>query len=99
MTDQAPQQKASTIAAVTEDELLIAHEGAAVFSNKFYITATGPIARIAFTEVPPQSKKPIFRTAVLLSVADLIKLAEVIKHVTASVQEVRVEQAPKKPNG
>ena len=60
----------NTTKTVSDDEMAVAYSGAAVFSNKFYVTITPAGPRIAFTEVRPGTDMPLFRTAVVLPFPD-----------------------------
>lgn len=94
MADE-PKPGTDIVKPVSDNEMEVAYSGPAYFTNKFYITATGVTARIAFTEQAPPNQEPQFRTAVAMTLADLIKLGELIQGMTANVQTVEVRVDPK----
>lgn len=82
---------------VTIDEIDVAHQGAAVLSNKFYVSVDGNGIRLAFCEQHQagiaNGKPPKFRTAVFLSVQDGIGLAGLIQELIAE-RENKIKEQP-----
>jgi hypothetical protein len=74
---------------IAPEELKIAFSGPALFTNKFYLTITGPIARIAFTETHP-NLSPTYRTAVSMTLDDLLRLRDVIDNLASDFQQVAI---------
>ena len=60
--------------AASEQEVSIAFQGPAAYTNKFYLTGLGPNVRLAFAEHYQQGKLPVFRAAVAMSVPDMMLL-------------------------
>lgn len=94
-----PTPRAAT-AQVSPEELAAAFEGPAYFTNKFYLTVTGTMARISFTEQLPAPDGSIrYRTAISMTVDDLLKLRDLIQQFTSQVQIISVQtsQPPAAP--
>ena len=70
--------------AVSEQEMQVAFSGPAPLVNKFFIVGCGSMARIAFAEEAP-GVGPVFRSAVSMSVVDLLRLKAAIERVTANI--------------
>lgn len=73
----------SEMKSVSDIELDTAYEGAAVFTNKFYVSSGAAVVRIAFCEGQEPKVGPQFRTAVAMSAQDALALAAVIKELMA----------------
>ena len=80
-------KKKPAVRDVPKEELHIAYEGPAVFVNKFYVTGLGANVRIAFAE-NSKDLPPIFRTAVIMSTADVIRLRRVLEHAEMMLTKV-----------
>lgn len=91
MTQQSSPNTAPPTAQVTDpEELAVAMQGPALFANKFYVTGFGPNTRIAFCE-QQSGQLPHFRTAVLLTTADLLRLGQVISQLAKSTTTIEVK--------
>ena len=66
---------------VSSDELTMAFTGPAFLVNKMYLTMTPATGRIAFMEVPPGMQTPVFRTAVVMTVNDLLELRDLLNRM------------------
>lgn len=87
----APNHPASyPVLGVSDDELDIAYSGAAVFANKFYITISGPNARLSFTEQMTPTKTPKFRSAVVISLTDLVQMKNVLVEMCKDLQPIDI---------
>lgn len=85
---------------VPQQELNVAYEGQAPFVNKFYITVTGAVARVAFCELRPDGQ-PIFRAAVTIGLADLLQLRDLVGQLSQGWHQVPTTgaTAPGQSNG
>lgn len=72
--------------AVSDEELRVAFSGAAISSNKIYVTLTGAGARITFMEQLGEVVTPVFRTAVVLSYPDALALRDVLTRTLKDVE-------------
>jgi hypothetical protein len=81
----------------TREEMLAAFSGPAVFANKVYLSLVGPNARLAFTELTQPDLKPVFRSAVLMTINDLFALQDAIENLRKLATLVEVKQEDKKP--
>jgi hypothetical protein len=64
------------------EEMAEAFSGSAVFANKIYLTLIGPNARLAFAELTQPDQKPVFRSAVIMTINDLFALQDAIGNLT-----------------
>ncbi len=72
--------------AASQEELKVAHSGAAVLANKFYVSLNKSGVRIAFAEAYSQDEEPIFRTAVVLPIVDAVGLYKLLQEVVAPTE-------------
>ncbi len=84
----AEEKEPVQVTGISEQELREIVEGPAVYVNKVYVTAQGAVARLTFAEAGPQGVH--FRSAVLMTIGDLISLRDVISSVIAEGQAVQV---------
>jgi hypothetical protein len=69
--------------AASQDELRIAHSGAALLANKFYVSVGNSGVRIAFAEAYSPEEEPLFRSAVILPIMDAVGLYKLLQEVVA----------------
>ena len=88
MADEKPKEvpSAAAPASVPDEELRGAFSGAAVRSNKIYLSITDSGVRIAFMEQHGNAVPPIFRSAVILSFADAFSLRDLIARQLAQIE-------------
>jgi hypothetical protein len=67
----------------SQDELKIAHSGAALLANKFYVSLGKSGVRIAFAEAYSPEEEPMFRAAVVLPIMDAAGLYKLLQEVVA----------------
>ena len=81
-------------------EMLEAFSGPAVFANKIYLTLIGPNARLAFAELTQPEQKPVFRSAVVMTINDLLALQDAIANLRKHATLVEVKgNEPAQSNG
>ncbi len=87
-------KQATEIPQPSAEEMMEAFSGPAVFSNKVYLTLVGPNARLAFAELTQPDLKPVFRSAVIMTINDLFGLQDTIANLRkhAKIVEVKPEQ-------
>ncbi len=78
---------------VSEEEMDIALDGPAIYSNKMYLNLGAGGLRVAFTEIREPSP-PKFRTAVLLSLQDGLKLRDALTRVLTNYEKQMAELEP-----
>ena len=82
---------------VTEEQMEVGYSGAAISSNKFFITVGPQGARIAFAEGRGGGKF-YFRTAVVLPFQDAIALKDILGQMLAQI-EAQFAAVAEKDNG
>lgn len=83
MTDETDGRQAIPQNDPTTADYAVASQGAAVLSNRFYVTLSQSGARIAFCEAFPGVAEQ-FRTAVVLNYNDAIELADILKSLISA---------------
>jgi hypothetical protein len=78
---------------ISTEEMNVAFDGPSVFTNKFYITANGPVARVSFCEQVPNSDRLLFRAAVTMTLSDLLQLQALIQTLSANFARAETERA------
>ncbi|MBW3098075.1 hypothetical protein [Pseudohoeflea coraliihabitans] len=80
---------------VSQEELEIAYQGPAVFSNKFFLSITHSGLRVAFAEQNGEALPAQFRTAVVLPYQDALQLSKLLqKAIDDNVQLIPQQKSP-----
>ena len=93
----ADEPKAEPKVNVSQLELELANRQPAVFVNKTVLSLTGPLARLTFLETKAEVEVQA-RTAVVMTIGDLLAVRDLIQRMTANVQLVEVKVGDKKPD-
>ncbi|KAB2875288.1 MAG: hypothetical protein F9K38_14815 [Pseudorhodoplanes sp.] len=80
-TDETSEPKSG----VTEEDLAIAFEGPAVYSNRVLVNV-GPVVRLSFVETFGKEKTNVYRAAVALPHETAIQLANILKARLAEIE-------------
>lgn len=91
-------QMADEIKTPPSEEIEIAFDGPAPMANRFYITMMQTVARIAFCEQSPDGTLPRFRSAVSMTVNDMVELNALLTQLIANTSQVAVPAAPQSLN-
>jgi hypothetical protein len=80
------ESKNTGLKSVSDEELKKAYSGPAIFVNRFVVTIMGAHARIAFTEQDRKDGDILFRTAVAMSIDDMLKLVDLINKLVENTK-------------
>lgn len=83
--------QAQTAESLPEDQMTAAFSGPAPLINKIVVTLTPTTARIAFLEFPPTGVGPNLRSAVSMSIGDLVALQTLLNRLLTENQVVANE--------
>jgi hypothetical protein len=89
MTEQQP----TVFAQDDEAGKTASFSGPAFYSNRVYLSLTPVTGRLSFVEYPPldTAAQPQFRTAVTMSIGDLIALRELLSRALQDVRQLTEE--------